>query len=328
MMEAENKKTKELLQKFMSEKYSEDELLELFEKANTEELDQALIEILPQNLDQIDITEFTKEEIRESFFELSRRIGLRESLRKVVFRKVLRYAAIISIPLMLGILGTFFFQNDFSSKEDSKLVFSMSRGNKGFMELTDGSKVWLNSSSKLFYGATNPREVQLDGEAYFEIAPDKKNRFKVKTGYFDIVVYGTAFNVSTYQTDNTVEVDLIEGSIGIVDNERSLFKLEPGQAVLYNKIDKHYTIIERNMTDVSLWTQPELVIRDMDAKQLYKKLSAWYRVDIDLQNNDPNNRLYNLVITNESLENILSLVDKLSPMEYHINGKEVRIRYK
>ena len=82
------------------------------------------------------------------------------------------------------------------------------------------------------------------------------------------------------------------------------------------------------MTDVSIWTKPELVIRDLTAEQLFKKLSAWYRVDIDLKNNDPNNRLYNLVITNESLENILGLVSKLSPMNYQINGKEVTIEYK
>lgn len=66
----------------------------------------------------------------------------------------------------------------------------------------------------------------------------------------------------------------------------------------------------------------------MYADELFTKLSAWYKVDINLENNDPNNRLYNLVITNESLENILSLVSKLSPMEYKINGREVMITYK
>ncbi|WP_029902587.1 FecR family protein [Prevotella sp. 10(H)] len=327
-MKNENEKTAELLKKFMSENYTEDELLDLFEKANTNELDESLTALLPDSLDQVNADNtFTKREIRENFLELSRRIGLRNTIKYTLSQKILKYAAIIAIPLILGIAGTYFLTGDFNT-EDTKLTFAVSKGNKGYMELADGSKVWLNSASKLLYGSYNPREVLLDGEAYFEIAKDLKNKFKVKTSFFDIVVYGTSFNVSTYESDDTIEIDLLEGSIGIVDNDKDLFKLKPGQTVIYDKQTRHYNILEKNMTDVSLWTKPELVIRDLNAEELFKKLSAWYRVDIDLKNSDPNNRLYNLVITNEPLDRILSLVGKLSPMEYNIEGKEVTIKYK
>jgi len=328
-MKKENRKTQELVKKFMSEKYTEDELLELFEKANTNELDQSLNDILPESLDEIiNETMFSKEEIEDNYIDLTKRLGLTKTIRKnLLSRKVLKYAAIITIPLILGIFSTYIITGNLM-QDDSQLTFAVSKGNKGYIVLTDGTKVWLNSDSKLLYGSANPREVQLNGEAYFEVVHDLKNKFKVSTGYFDIVVYGTSFNASTYQTDETIKIDLLEGSIGIVENNKSLFKLKPGQAVLYNKNDKHYTIVDKNMDDVSLWTEPELVIRDLTAKELFQKLSAWYRVDINLENNDPNNRLYNLVITNESLENILSLVSKLSPMNYQIKGKEVTIKYK
>ncbi|MCD8263221.1 MAG: FecR family protein [Tannerellaceae bacterium] len=150
---------------------------------------------------------------------------------------MIKYAAIIVIPLITGIIGTILISK--SAQEDTPLSFGVAKGNKGFLELADGSKVWLNSGSTLVYGLLNPREVLLEGEAYFEIKLDVKNKFKVRTSYFDIVVYGTSFNVSTYQGEDVVEVDLLAGSIGIVDNEKSLFKLEPGQAVLYNKQDKN-----------------------------------------------------------------------------------------
>jgi len=255
------------------------------------------------------------------------KLDISEENRKYRLRSILKYAAIIMIPLMLGIFGSILFTGNIM-KNEPKLSFAMPKGNKGYLELADGSRVWLNSASKLLYGSVNPREVHLEGEAYFEVAKDLKNKFKVKTNYFDIVVHGTSFNVSTYETDNTIEINLLEGSIGIVDNDKDLFKLKAGQAVLYNKTDRHYTIIDKDMTDVSIWAKPELVIRDLSAKELYRKLSAWYRVDIELKNNDPNNRLYNLMITNESLEKILGLVSKLSPMNYQINGKEVIIEYK
>lgn len=327
-MKKGNIRTIELLRKFISDQYTEDELIELSEKANSVELDNSIKELLPNSFDDIQNQEFfSDEKIDENYRELSKRIGFDVTNKKNIFNRFLKYAAIITIPMLLGTLLTLVAVED-KLQDDGQFIFSVSKGNKGFLVLADGSKIWLDSSSKLLYNSADTREAYLEGKAYFNIAHDPKKQFKIKTDCFDIVVYGTSFNATAYKSDNTMEVDLVEGSIGIVDNNEILFKLKAGQSVLYDKQTKHYTIVDKDMTDVSLWIGSQLVIRDLTADELYRKLSAWYSVSIDLKNNDPNNRLYNLTITNESLENILSLVNRLSPMDYKIDGKEVTITYK
>ena len=317
---------KTLINKFKLGKCTDDELLELLELSDTELFEQAIRMSFPKDLDQVEDNMLSSSEVKQNYSELASKIGF--SYRKpfkYYFRHYAKYAAIFLLPLVLSALSWMLF---FSNKDTNELTFAVEKGNKGYFELSDGSKVWLNGNSKIFYVANDDRSVRLDGAAYFEIAHRDEDLFKVKTDYFDIIVYGTSFNVSSYETDEVVEVALVEGSIGIRDKEKDIFKLHPGQMIKYNKTTDSYSVSDRDMTDISLWTNKELVIRDMDDAQLFNKLSSWYQVDIHVLNNDPNKRKYNLVVTNESLENMLELISKLSPLDYQIRGKEVTIRYK
>ncbi|MCD8263222.1 MAG: hypothetical protein LUD02_02915 [Tannerellaceae bacterium] len=91
-MKDRNGHTKELLTKFMSDQYTEEELLDLFEKTNTEEFDRTLTEMLPDSLDEIETKSFTKSEIRQYYRELTDKLGLPSRIRSLFITKVIKYA--------------------------------------------------------------------------------------------------------------------------------------------------------------------------------------------------------------------------------------------
>lgn len=318
---------KQLLKKFKSESCTDEELLELYESSSSPQFGKAVEDSLPKEFSDLDLSYFSKKELDESFNELADKLRLQTQKPFLhVLKPYMRYAAIILLPVLGLLLGYYINGNYYT--QDSTIDFAVEKGNKGYVELFDGTKVWLNGNSKLEYGTKSIREVKLYGQAYFEVKHNDKDKFKVKTDYFDIIVYGTSFDVSSYESDSSIEISLLEGSIGITDNGKDLFKIHPGQMISYDKKTKHYSVVDRDMTDITLWKEKELVIRDLNEELLFKKLSAWYQMDIKNVNKDPNNRMYNLVITNESLESMLGLISRLSPLTYKTEGKEVTVKFK
>lgn len=318
----------ELVKKFRSNNYTDDELLELFEATNSGEFEDAVKNTLPQNFENVIIEKVSHKEIKQDYSDLCEKIGLQDKKKKTYqLIRYIKYAAMFLLPLSIGILTALLISN-YNSSNPKPLSFAVERGNKGYVLLGDGSKIWLNSNSKLLYTDPNSREVTLEGEAYFEVAHHDKDQFRVKTDQFDIVVYGTSFNVSAYKNDKTIKVALVEGSIAINKDNNELFKVTPGQLLQYNRYDENFKIADKDLTNVSIWKNRELIIRDLDDTQLYAKLEAWYGVDIKVTNKEKQKRLYNLVITHETLEDMLSLIGRLSPMECKIEGKEVTISYK
>lgn len=327
-MEKNKQHLEELLKKFRTNNYTDDELLELFEATNSAEFEEALKSTLPQNFEEVVVENISHKDVRQNYEELCVKIGLQDKKKKVYrLARYIKYAAMFLIPLSIGLFSALLISN-YNSNNSKPLSFAVERGNKGFVVLGDGSKIWLNSNSKLFYTNPNSREVTLEGEAYFEIAHHEKDQFRVKTDQFDILVYGTSFNVSAYKNDKTIKVALVEGAIGINKDNNELFKITPGQLLQYNKYDENFKISEKDLTNVSIWKNRELIIRDLDDTQLYAKLEAWYGVEIKVTNKEKQKRLYNLVITHETLEDMLSLIGRLSPMDCKIVGKEVTISYK
>jgi len=124
--------------------------------------------------------------------------------------------------------------------------------------LPDGTKVWLNAASTLKFPpafSDNERKVMLTGEAYFEVAKNQAQPFKVSMAdSTDVVVTGTHFNINAYQNEKEQQVTLLEGSV-IVSNATNVAKLEPGtKALIKNKL----------ITKTKFWMQKKLQDGKMD----------------------------------------------------------------
>src|SRR5690606_34175743 len=116
------------------------------------------------------------------------------------------------------------------------------RGGKFQVVLPDGSKVWLNAASSLRFPAAfdgSMRQVELRGEAYFEVAPDKSRIFQVVTRDQTVQVLGTHFNINAYADEPSVNTTLLEGSVRISDSKTNTSQLlKPGeQAKLSEKLE-------------------------------------------------------------------------------------------
>ena len=137
-----------------------------------------------------------------------------------------------------------------SSKELQFNTLQIPRGGEFFLELSDGTKVWINSDSRLIYPVQfigNERNVELIGEAYFEVAPNVSKPFIVTSGVQSIEVLGTSFNLTSYEDDNEIITTLVEGKVSIrrSHGDQGKIVLLPNQQSIMTKRDGE--ILTRNV---------------------------------------------------------------------------------
>lgn len=205
-------------------------------------------------------------------------------------------------------------------------------GQKTQLVLPDGTFVWLNSGSRLSYNyqySTCDRIVYLEGEAFFDVKKDTQYPFIVKAGAVDIKVHGTAFNVSAYADEDNIMVALLRGKVSLSSTaDRNLLTyLYPNQEAIVSKKDLSYHVESCDVEIEASWRHNLLKFEGASVEEVWKKLERWYGVDITLSNVD-NSKSYWFTIKTESLTELLEMINKISPIEYKLDGKEVTIRYK
>lgn len=163
-------------------------------------------------------------------------------------------------------------------------------GKRTQITLSDGSKVWLNSGSKLVYPANikEKRTVYIEGEAIFEVTHSEQHPFFVATKDFEIKVLGTVFNVSAYPDDNVSSAVLERGKIELVSTEKNLFGKEkltilPGTMAVFNSSEKTFKQQEVETRDYISWRDGYFIFKDEPLANIIKKLERYYNVEIVLQ---------------------------------------------
>lgn len=239
--------------------------------------------------------------------------------------------AAIAIPVLFCLSSYLYFSSVYNGADATFTVFT-EKGQKTRITLPDGSQVCLNSDSRLSYNSgfnKKNRTLQLEGEAFFDVAPDKENAFTVQTDKVDVVVHGTAFNVSSYKDESTMSVALVRGKVSLANHAtgQTLTMMAPNELASVSKADLTWGIDSCDAEMESLWTRNTLKFENVPANKVFKKLERWYGVDIHVENPNPETS-YGFTLKTESLREILEIINKVSPIAYHINGEEVNIRYK
>jgi ferric-dicitrate binding protein FerR (iron transport regulator) len=229
------------------------------------------------------------------------------------------------------------------------------RGTKSKLILPDGTQVWLNSESKLSYNTNfndSIREVNLEGEAFFDVVKDKHRPFVVKTSAISIRVLGTAFNVKSYQQDSTIEATLVRGLIEVQNNNEpsaSKIILKPNEKLVYNKTDSkpisssglnHATSgvppqlisissLPKNIADSvrkeTSWVYGKLVFDGDNFVTLAEKMERWYNVKIKIQNEALAKHRFVGVFENENVEDALKALKLITKFNYRIEENEIII---
>lgn len=255
---------------------------------------------------------------------------------KTYTKRTLTYYTTISaaaaIVLMFG-LNIFMNGDSWNNNDTEYTSFYMPRGEKGQLFLPDGTKVWLNSGSKITFGSdfnSKNRTVVLEGEAFFDVTKSDKHKFMVKTASVDVKVHGTAFSVTAYTRSDAVDVSLQSGSVSIYKSgtDVELASLTPNQRA---SIDKTTFLAKTKLltddSDIS-WTFEELIFDHTPLKEVFSRMGNWYGVNIVIAPSSAQQNLkYRFKIKSESLIEILELINKMTPIEYKIDGKEVTVKY-
>jgi ferric-dicitrate binding protein FerR (iron transport regulator) len=284
------------------------------------------------------------------------------SVKKAFYKHWISYATIVvfiaSAFLLYQLAGKDSHQEIASIKRPANEI-SINPGSRTRIQLPDGSQVWINSGSKLIYENSfkgNTREVQLDGEAYFDVVKDAAHPFIVHTSGIDIKVLGTAFNVKAYKAEPVIEATLIHGSIEVINQNRPgapVVMLKPHEKLIYNKFpvadarDQRadvtiptepdaYSItikpLNKNIADSdnveTAWVYNKLTFEDERFEDLALKMERWYDLEIIFENEKLKDYRVSGSFVNETPEQALNELKFLLPFKYSIKNKEVKIMRK
>lgn len=241
-----------------------------------------------------------------------------------IIRFMLRVAASILL-IALGVGGSYFLQNHKSGNSFTEVYSPY--GHKTMVILPDNSKVWLNGDSRIKYNTnfSDSRNVELSGEALFEVTRNPRNLFTVKSRDIRIEVYGTTFNVKTYSNDIISEIALVEGSVSLFHDEQLLKKMIPGEVIAYNVQANKFSSQQGNISQITSWRADELIIENETFESMVKYLERWYGVQITLDESLKQNLRLSFKVKTESLIELLSIIDHITPVSYEIDGKLVKI---
>jgi ferric-dicitrate binding protein FerR (iron transport regulator) len=155
------------------------------------------------------------------------------------------------------------------------------------VELSDGTRVWLNAETTLKYPVrftAGERKVELTGEAYFEVAHNKTLPFRVATAEQTITVLGTHFNIKGYMDEQTIATTLIEGSVSVFDRISGQNEiLVPGKQANIKRGDGVISIADASIDEVMAWKNGYFVFDNQDIKDVMRLVSRWYDVDVDFK---------------------------------------------
>ncbi|MEL7587812.1 MAG: FecR domain-containing protein [Prolixibacteraceae bacterium] len=266
----------------------------------------------------------------KAWAKIDHRIALRKKSVKSWFGGMKYTAAAVAVFFIC--VSSFLLVNNFRNNQilthHTEIVAPL--GQKTMVVLPDGSEVWLNSGSSLRYEGNfnlKEREVILTGEAYFEVQKDKSKKFTVITGTLRVDVYGTAFNIKNYKNDEIQEITVSEGRVGISDNTGEIKQLTRGEQVFLDKRLHHITFGKSSPEIVTAWKNNELIFDNTPMEEVIKYLQRWYGVSIMIENASKRKPSYTFKVKTESLREMLGLMKVMTPFEYEINGKNVKIRY-
>lgn len=184
----------------------------------------------------------------------------------------LRYAAVATVALLIGLGGRNLFLSNAITKDT---LIEVPSGSKSRIVLPDGTSVWLNSSTKLTYtedfGKTN-RTIYLDGEGYFEVTKNKQLPFEVHAGKARIRVLGTRFDMKAYSTDEKNRVTLLEGSLSIAMNSDKEIIIVPNEQAVITKGNSNIKVRQVKADDYALWTEAKKETVTSEEPKIDKKL--------------------------------------------------------
>ena len=202
-------------------------------------------------------------------------------------------------------------------------------GGEYHFTLADGTRVWVNSASEVRFPncfSGGKREIYVKGEVYLEVARDEKHPFVVHAGENEVRVLGTRFNLTAYPDEQEVITTLVEGSVEFW-NDQSSIRLKPGEQSV---LDRETNNLEKQKVDVSIytsWVSGTYEYERMPLSDITRQLSRWYDVQFVYETTEFSNHPFTGVVKrDQSLEEVLSIIEKTTNIKFKISGRTIIIK--
>jgi len=212
----------------------------------------------------------------------------RPDATRVIFKpwvlEVLKIAAVVAITLFCG---QYYYNSEKREMLAAMNTLTVPAGQRVNLKLPDGTSVWVNARSKIIYPAIfsgSKREINLDGEAYFEVVHNAKKPFIVHTQKCDVEVLGTKFNVEAYSDSQDFCTSLMQGSVKVYDKSKHLAPvfLKPDQEVNYK--NNKLSVSSIGDYDHFRWREGLICFNNMPFNDLMKLFETCYGITIVVKN--------------------------------------------
>lgn len=227
-------------------------------------------------------------------------------------------------------------------------TISTARGKQYMVILSDSTKVWLNATSSLRYPAVfddTIRKVELSGEAYFEVAHNRKAPFIVATvapaggRSAEVRVLGTHFNVKAYKDESLVKTTLLEGSVRMSTIKDATTKtrisalLAPGQQAQLSHLsgeDDHniHLVKEVNVHQILAWKNDLFDFENETIQDIMRQLTRWYDIEVEFKGDIPEKHYYGAIRRQVNISEVFKMLEIAGNVTFTINGKKVYVQKK
>jgi len=202
------------------------------------------------------------------------------------------------------------------------------KGRTYHLRLTDGTEVWLDALSSLRFPTAFPgkeREVEITGQAYFEVAKNAKQPFKVKAAGEMVEVLGTHFNINTYNQQN-LQTTLLEGSVKLIPTalKGEYVILKPGQQA---RVDNGGTIkmtSDIDVDEIMAWKNGIFQFNGSSVEEIMSQLSRWYDIEVVYQDKVPETFVAK-ISKDIPVSKLLALLEMTKQVKFTIEGKKITV---
>lgn len=214
-----------------------------------------------------------------------------------------------------------------TSREERKNELIVPRGGEYQIVLADGTRVWLNSATKLIFPQNftgKERRVMLSGEAFFDVARDESKPFIVETSRMDVKVLGTRFNVNAYTDNEMVSTTLVDGSVEVASGTQKPITLVPGEQA-YGEAGE----LEKREVNVRLytsWIDGRFMFNNVELEEIAKQISRWYDVEIFFTNENVKKiRFTGGMVKFKPLDDLIRMIESTSSVCFSVKGRTIVI---
>ena len=214
-------------------------------------------------------------------------------------------------------------------QEVGRNVINVPYGGTYTVELCDGTKVYLNSGTKLEFPSRfdgNVRSVSLKGEAYFEVARNERKPFVVEVDEMKVKVLGTAFNVKSYVDEPGIYTTLVQGSVAILRDGQPEKKIKPGEQAYYNKSVGTLSVSPVDVDEFTAWKDGLFCFKDIALEEILRIVSRWYDLEIFYMNQEAKSVVYSgKMPMYSSVEDVLRKFEISGDVRFELKGRTLMV---